>query len=64
MRAETDELFLCAWCGESNEVVLDLTGGTEQSFVVDCEICCRPNLLKVRVDVDEEVWSVEVSRES
>lgn len=64
MRAETDELFLCAWCGEPNEVVLDVSGGAAQSFVIDCEICCRPNHLSVRIDLEAETWTIEASRES
>lgn len=64
MRAETEELFLCAWCGEPNEVALDVSGGPLQSFVIDCEVCCRPNLLHVRVDVDADAWTVEATRES
>lgn len=64
MRAEADETFLCAWCGELNEITLDVSGGLEQSLVMDCEICCRPNLLAVRIDVDGDTFTVEVSRES
>ena len=64
MRAETDELFLCAWCGELNAVSLDVSGGIDQSFVIDCEVCCRPNLLSVRIDVEQETFTVEATRES
>lgn len=64
MRAEADESFLCAWCGELNAVTLEVSGGTEQWLVVDCEVCCRPNLLNVRIDVDGDTFTVEASRES
>ena len=64
MRAETDELFMCAWCGETNEVALDVTGGTDQSLVIDCEVCCRPNLLSVRIDAEADTFTVEATRES
>jgi len=64
MRAEADEMFLCAWCGELNALTLDVSGGTEQMLVIDCEVCCRPNLLTVRIDVDEESFTIEASRES
>ena len=64
MRAEADEIFLCAWCGELNAVTLDVTGGTEQWLVIDCEVCCRPNLLTVRINVDDDTFTVEASRES
>jgi len=64
MRAETDELFLCAWCGGANEIALEVSAGNEQSFVVDCDICCRPNLLSVHIDLEAETFTVEASRES
>jgi len=64
MRAEADETFLCAWCGELNEVTLDVTGGTEQWLVIDCVVCCRPNLLTVRIDLDDDSFTIEASRES
>jgi hypothetical protein len=64
MRAETEEHYLCAWCGESNEALLDVTAGMGQSFVIDCEVCCRPNALCARIDIDAQVVTVEASRES
>jgi len=64
MRAEADETFLCAWCGELNEITVDVSGGIEQVLVTDCEVCCRPNLLTVRIDVDGDAFTVEASRES
>jgi transcription elongation factor Elf1 len=64
MRAETDELFQCAWCGEPNEVAVDVSGGAEQVFVLDCQVCCRPNVLSVHIDVDADSFTIDVSRES
>ncbi len=40
--------FQCAGCGEWNETVVDESGGGRQSYVEDCEVCCKPNLLQVR----------------
>lgn len=64
MRAEADETFLCAWCGEPNEITLDVSGGAQQVLVVDCEVCCRPNLLNVHIDLEEDAVSIEAMRES
>jgi hypothetical protein len=44
---ESEAIVCCPYCGESVQVLLD-TGGEEwQSYVEDCEICCRPWLLTV-----------------
>ena len=37
---------LCPFCGQSSELEIDQTSG-DQSFVTDCEVCCRP--MEVRV---------------
>jgi hypothetical protein len=47
--------YNCAYCGEENETLVDPTGGPEQSYTEDCEICCRPNLLKIRISPEGDV---------
>ena len=44
--------FFCAFCGEPSEVDLDPGAGRRQSFTEDCQVCCRPNVLRVELDVD------------
>jgi hypothetical protein len=39
--------FQCAACGEWNETSVDETAGTRQSYVEDCQVCCKPNVLRV-----------------
>jgi hypothetical protein len=46
------ELVFCPYCGESSELPVDLVGGDTQEFVQDCEVCCHPWLVRVRLDVD------------
>jgi hypothetical protein len=48
----------CPWCGETFELVLDMSPG-EQRMVTDCEVCCRPIDLLVRIEGGE--WLVEVA---
>ncbi|MEM8931359.1 MAG: CPXCG motif-containing cysteine-rich protein [Acidobacteriota bacterium] len=43
-------LYDCAFCGELNEIDVDLSAGRRQSYVEDCQVCCRPNVLAVRFD--------------
>jgi len=40
--------FQCAGCGEWNETVVDQSGGRRQSYVEDCQVCCKPNVLAIQ----------------
>lgn len=42
--------YQCAYCFEWNDSFVDTGGASEQSYVEDCQVCCRPNVLRVRVD--------------
>jgi hypothetical protein len=52
----------CAFCGAENDVFADSSGGRHQTFTEDCTVCCRPNLITLRWDEDDDV-QVEVVRE-
>jgi hypothetical protein len=32
----------CPYCGEATSVWVDLGAGSEQRYVEDCAVCCRP----------------------
>jgi hypothetical protein len=55
--------FVCAACGEINDLLVDPSGGWEQSYVEDCHICCRPNVLIIRCDPGLESFTVEALQE-
>ncbi|HAL57823.1 MAG TPA: CPXCG motif-containing cysteine-rich protein [Bacteroidetes bacterium] len=42
--------YACAFCGEVNDSLVDLSAGRKQSYVEDCAACCRPNVLTIRID--------------
>jgi transposase-like protein len=44
----------CPYCGEPNEVEVDPSAGKTQSYVEDCQVCCRPWNVKVQIDHDGE----------
>jgi hypothetical protein len=47
----TDPLLLsCPYCGETVELDVDEGGGSRQSYVEDCPVCCQP-------------WQVDVARD-
>ncbi len=54
--------YYCEFCGEENEVFVDASGMRVQKFIEDCQVCCRPNLLTIRIERDGEV-TIEVERE-
>ena len=41
----------CPYCGESITILVD-DSIPDQSYVEDCEVCCRPIALHVRIDED------------
>ena len=49
---DIDATFICAFCFQQNETVVDPTGGMHQEYVEDCQVCCRPNMLVITVDAD------------
>jgi len=40
----------CPYCGEEVDVVIDEGGGSAQSYVEDCPVCCRPWQVEVTYD--------------
>ena len=46
--AETEARVRCPYCGEINEIALDPGSGSEQEYVEDCQVCCRPWNITVR----------------
>ncbi len=46
--------FHCPYCGEEISMVLDLSAGG-QSYIEDCEVCCRPIEIRYAVEQDELV---------
>jgi hypothetical protein len=42
--------YTCEACGEEIVVPIDLAAGVSQDYVEDCPVCCRPNVIHVRVD--------------
>ncbi len=52
----------CPYCGEPIELVIDCSLET-QSYIEDCEVCCRPIDISVTVGSDAEP-SVTVSQEN
>ena len=42
----------CPYCSEPTWVTVDPDGGSNQRFVSDCEVCCRPMEVQVTIGSD------------
>jgi len=51
----TEAEIACPHCGEGATIAVDPAGGSEQDYVEDCPVCCRPWLVHVRIDDDGAV---------
>ncbi len=51
--------YSCPWCGETNETLVDPTGGERQDYVEDCAACCRPSTISVKIVAGGPVIAVE-----
>jgi hypothetical protein len=51
--------FACPYCSEQISMVLD-TSVRKQTYIEDCEVCCRPIEVRYTVE-DDEVSSFEAS---
>ena len=42
-------IFSCPVCGQTIESAADPSQGETQRYVEDCQVCCRPLILEVRI---------------
>ncbi|NEN25118.1 CPXCG motif-containing cysteine-rich protein [Cryomorpha ignava] len=47
-----EHFFSCPYCSESISVLID-TSIHQQSYIEDCEVCCNPMEIKVRIENGE-----------
>jgi hypothetical protein len=55
--------YACAGCGERNETTVDESAGRRQRYVEDCQVCCKPNVLRVSWEPDAEEFVIEAELE-
>ena len=57
----------CPYCGEQIDILVD-PSIAEQSYIEDCQVCCRPIVLDVTVDgsqgMDDQEITVTVRHEN
>jgi transcription elongation factor Elf1 len=60
-RLEEEEVFFgCPHCGAEISMLLDLSAGA-QSYLEDCEVCCRP--IRVRYRARDGAVELEIEGE-
>ncbi len=52
----------CPHCGETFTLAIDASEGSAE-FTVDCEVCCRPMTVSVRINDDGELEGWDVTEE-
>ncbi len=55
--------FQCAGCGEWNTTTVDESAGRRQRYVEDCQVCCRPNVLRIEYDAASEGFFIAAALE-
>jgi hypothetical protein len=47
---EIETTFVCVFCFQVTVTLVDTSAGRQQEYTEDCQVCCRPNFLRVRID--------------
>ena len=55
--------FNCAYCGSENTIEVDISGGLEQEYYEDCEMCSRSNRLIITFDENNYVVNIQAETE-
>jgi len=56
--------FACAGCGEWNDTSVDASAGAKQTYVEDCQVCCKPNVLHIAWDEWQQGYRIDSELES
>jgi len=57
-----EKTITCPYCGENINLLVD-GSVPEQSYVEDCQVCCRPMVVSVSADPDGDI-SVDARSEN
>jgi len=62
-RAASTAVVECPFCGQTDELSVDLGGGEQQTYTEDCAVCCRPRIIHVEPGEEPGEPRVWVERE-
>ena len=63
MSLEKFDNFLCPYCGQDNQLLVDITEGSYHELMVDCEVCCAPIMLRVKLR-GQEIITIDARKEN
>jgi len=49
MNYQEEHIISCPYCGENINVLID-SSDSEQEYIEDCQVCCRPIIFNVKSD--------------
>lgn len=55
--------FICVYCGEENEIFIDMEAGEKQELTVPCLECSRPNLIFATYNHQHNEYDLEIIQE-
>ena len=58
---EKEHFFNCPYCWQTISMILDLSV-EEQTYVEDCEVCCKPIEISYKIKDDTEINTFEAER--
>ena len=58
-----DSGYACAGCGEWNQTTVDESAGSRQRYIEDCQVCCKPNVLRVSWDANTAEFVIDAELE-
>jgi phage FluMu protein Com len=53
----------CPHCGELQDINIELLQ-EQQSYIEDCQICCKPMVLNIQIDYDTQQVQIYAQREN
>ena len=56
--------YSCPHCGEQVDTAPDPGGGTNQEYIEDCPVCCRPNRIVAVYDPEEDGFEISAESEN
>ncbi len=61
---QTDDVinWICQYCGEENELWVDLTVEGKQDLIEECDVCCRPNRVIITHNKEDKEQVIVDSR--
>ena len=58
-----NSLIQCPYCGEQMNILVDDSAGS-QHYIEDCQVCCAPIEISLKMDVTGEILEIQAHTDS